>query len=284
MVSVEDLTPKNESTWCGGCGDYAILNTVKAVISELEFDPQKTVISSGIGCSSLLPHWVKVNAFEGIHGRSLPVATGIKLANHELNVIAVGGDGDGYGIGMGHFMHAIRRNLDITYIVHDNQIYGLTKGQYSPTTAKGQVTGTTPEGSIEEPVNPMELAIAGGATYVARSFAGDLKHMQEMIVNGVKHKGFAIIDILQPCVTFNKVNTYPWYKERVYKLDETDYKPDNKVKAFEKALEWGDKIPIGLLYKEDRPTYEDGVFQIKEKPLVDQVEKADLKKITERFL
>ncbi len=267
------------------CGDFGIVVSVRAAISNLGLAPENVVLASGIGCSGKLPHYVKTYGFEGLHGRALPPATAIKLANHSLTVIAVGGDGDGYGIGMGHFIHTLRRNVDLTYLVHNNQVYGLTTGQTSPTSEKGYKSKSTPNGALEEPVNPLALAIAGGATFVARGYSGDMKHLTELIMEGVKHRGFALIDVLQPCVTYNKIQTYAYYQQRCYKLtpenhDKTDYKA-----AFDKAHEWGDKIPIGIFYQTQKPTYEDGLPQIKEKPLCKQdISNVDIGPILEEYV
>ena len=256
--------------WCPRCGNYGIIMAVRRALVELEIDPKDVVLIGGIGCSGKLPQWVVGYGFHTLHGRTLPVATGIKLANHELTVIADAGDGDCYGIGVGHLIHAMRRNIDVTCIVHNNQIYGLTTGQTSPTSLKGFKTKSTPEGVIELPVNPIALALGSGASFVARGFAGDSKHLAELIVEGLKHRGFSHIDVLQPCVTFNHLNTYEWFKDRVYKLEDHDV--TDKEAAFEKAFEWektnSEKIPIGIFYKETRPTYREGKPQIAEKPLV----------------
>jgi len=202
-----------------------------------------------------------------------------------LAVIVVGGDGDGYGIGVGHFIHAMRRNLDMTYIVTNNQVYGLTTGQTSPTSDKGFATKSTPTGVIEMPVNPIALAIASGATYISRGFSKEMKHLTKLIVDGVRHKGFALVDVLQPCVTFNRKNTYEWFSERVYKLEETDHDVTDKQAAFMKSLEWNDHIPIGLFYREIRPTYEDELPQIAEAPLVKQrIEDIDITALMDEFI
>lgn len=239
--------------WCPSCGDFGVLSSLIKALASLGIEPKNAVAVSGIGCSSNLPGFIRTFGFHSLHGRSLPVATGIKLANPSLTVVATGGDGDGYGIGMGHFIHTLRRNLDITYIVMNNQVYGLTTGQVSPTSSKGFVTKTTPKGNLEEPVNPLLLAIAGGATFVARGFSGDPNHMTGLIAQGIAHKGFALIDVFSPCVTFNKINTYDFFRQRVYKLQENGYDASSFENAIAKAREWGDKIPIGLLYKSDRP-------------------------------
>lgn len=275
IMEVKDITPKERPQWCPGCGNFGILGAIKNAIVKSGAKKEQTVVVSGIGCSGKISHYINTYGFEGLHGRALPVATGVKLANKDLTVIAMGGDGDGYGIGMGHFMHIMRRNIDLTYVVHDNQIYGLTTGQASPTTEKGIKTKTTPYGNIEEPVHPMEVAIAAGASFVARTFAGDIAHMVSVMTEAIKHKGFAHIDVLQPCVSFNKHNTYDWYRQRVYKIEKT---PETKEQAIELAMEPRrtnfEKIPIGILWKEQRPTYLDG--RGLEKPLIKTELKRDI--------
>lgn len=266
-----ELKSAYNPSWCPGCGNYGLLNSLKQAISAAGLEPQSTVLVSGIGCSGKDPHFVKTYGFEGLHGRVLPVATAIKLANHKLKVIGCAGDGDAYGIGACHFVHALRRNISITYFVHNNQIYGLTTGQTSPTSDKGFATKSTPEGVIEEPFNPLALAIAGGATFVARTFVGEFDHIKTVMTKALMHRGFALVDIFQPCVTFNYKNTYQWFQEKVYKLeDDKNYDPTNKDMAFKKATAKEDKLPIGIFYTESRPTYEDEVFEIKDKPLAEQ--------------
>ncbi|MBD3360893.1 2-oxoacid ferredoxin oxidoreductase [Candidatus Peregrinibacteria bacterium] len=258
MPTLEDLETRQKPNWCPGCGNFGIQTAVKKAIVELDLPPENIVISTGIGCGSKLNQWVETYGFAGLHGRSLPVAMGVQLANPELVVLDASGDGDGYGIGMGHFINTMRRNLDITYIVQNNQLYGLTLGQVSPTSEKGMKSPSTPHGVIEEPVNPIRLALSSDCTFVARGFAGDIPHLTNLIIKGIKHKGFALIDVFQPCVTFNKINTYKFFRDRVYKLEEVeDYDTSDLVKAYEIAGEWGDKIPTGLFYKVDKPTYED---------------------------
>jgi 2-oxoglutarate ferredoxin oxidoreductase subunit beta len=278
MVDVKELDTGEKPTWCPGCGNYILLSTLKSVISELGLHQENVVVVSGIGCGSKMPHFIKTYGFEGLHGRILPVASGVKLANKNLTVIAVGGDGDGYGIGGNHFIHAARRNIDITYIVQNNSVYGLTKGQYSPTSQKGFISPTTPFGALDEPVNPIALAISSGATYVARAWCMDVNHLKELIKNGIKHKGFALIDVLQPCLTFNKVNTIEWYMDKIYKLEETGYKPGDKLIALEKSQEFYPKIPVGLFYKEEgKPTYEDQLPQTEGKqPAEQRIENIDI--------
>lgn len=270
------LTPKTyegerEITWCPGCGDFGIINAVKQALAQLKIPPHEAFFVSGIGCGSKLPDYLKANGYLGLHGRSLPVAQGVKLANHKLHVIATIGDGDGYGIGAGHFVHAMRRNSDMTMIVEDNKVYALTKGQYSPTSTKGWVASTTPDGAIEIEFNPVVMAIAGGATFVARTFSGDPKHMAQVFAKAIAHKGFALVDVLQSCVIYNLVNTVEWYRPRVYKLDDdANYNPRDYNAAMSKAHEWGDRIPLGVLYVDERPTYEEQVKAIAETPLVKQ--------------
>ncbi len=254
-VSLQDFESDDPIAWCPGCGNFSILKALKLAFVELNKKPQEIVIVSGIGQAPKTPHYLRCNTFNGLHGRTLPVATGIKLANHELTVLAQGGDGDGYAEGGNHFMHAMRRNIDVTYLVHDNQVYGLTKGQTSPTSSRGFVTKTTPWGAISPPLNPLLLAVASDCSFVARGFAGEIDHLKELIKAGILHKGFAFIDILQPCVSFNKVNTFKWYSERVYHLEEEKgYDPGARSAALQRAQEWGERIPIGILYRCERDT------------------------------
>jgi len=259
-----------QPAWCPGCGNFSILKAFNESMVEMGIEPYEFVIVSGIGQAGKFPHYTKCNTFNGLHGRTLPVATGIKLVNHKLKVFAVAGDGDCYGEGGNHLIHAIRRNIDIKLFVHDNQIYGLTKGQASPTSMKGMVTKTQPFGVFSEQFNPLAMAIALNCSFVARAFAGDIEHLKRVIKEAVNHKGFALIDILQPCVSFNKINTFEWYRQRVYYLDE-DYEPTDRVIAFQKSLEWGDQIPIGVIYKVEKPTFEEQIPVIKDMPLVQKV-------------
>ncbi len=257
--------------WCPGCGDFGVLKALKMALLQLRIPPHQVLVVSGIGCSSNLPGFIHAYGLHSLHGRALPVATGAHLANEKLHVIAVGGDGDGYGIGMGHFIHTMRRNLDLTYIVMDNEVYGLTTGQASATTMLGMNTKTTPRGNAEPPVNPLALAIVSGATYVARAFSGEPAHMAATIAGGIAHRGFALIDVFSPCVTYNKLNTYPWFKERVYKLeDEAGYDPTNMGMAIERSNEFGDRIPLGVLYQTQAPLYEESDPVLRRGPLVHQ--------------
>jgi 2-oxoglutarate/2-oxoacid ferredoxin oxidoreductase subunit beta len=266
-VKVKDYASDVKPTWCPGCGDFGILAALKQALVQRDIAPHQALIVTGIGCGSKLPDYATVNGFLTLHGRPLPVATGARLANHGLKVITVHGDGDGLGLGMGHFIHTARRNLNIVDILQNNQIYGLTKGQYSPTSDRGFVTSTSPEGAIEMAANPLALALTAGATFVARGFAGDVKGLAALIAQALEHEGYALVDVLQPCVTFNRKNTYDWYRERVYDLQEADYDPGDRVAAFEKALEWGDRIPTGILYQSRLPTYEEQVPGLHAGPL-----------------
>ncbi len=260
--------------WCGGCGDYSVEAALMKALQEIGIEKERVVIVSGIGCSSAMPHPFSTYGIHSLHGRLLPVAAGVKLANDDLTVIGTGGDGDGYGIGVGHLIHTARRNIDITYIVMDNEIYGLTTGQASPTSLMGAKTKSTPFGSIENPENPIGIAIAAGATYVARAFSGDPVHMAELIKNGILHKGFSLIDVFSPCVTFNTMNTYDWFRQRVYKLEQAGHDPASIQKALERSLEaeqtnWS-KVPIGLFYKTEKPTYSALDMTLQKGPLVSQ--------------
>ena len=272
MLDVKIYNSPEKSTWCPGCGDFGILTAVKQALAMLEIYPHECIVVSGIGCGSKLPHYIRANGFNILHGRALPVAMGLKLANHDLTVIATTGDGDGYGIGMGHLVHSMRRNLDIMHIVENNQTYGLTKGQYSPTSDKGYITTTSPDGAIEQAVNPLTLAIAAGATFIARGFASEPKHLAKLIAEGIQHKGYSLLDVLQPCVTYNKINTNAWYKEHVYHLDEDpNYDPSDRFAAFERAHEWVERIPVGVIYRDtSRLTYEQQVPALANGPLVKQ--------------
>jgi 2-oxoglutarate ferredoxin oxidoreductase subunit beta len=270
-LTMKDLEGAVHPDWCPGCGDFGVLKSIKESILELGIAPHDVLVVSGIGCSSNLPGFIRAYGVHSLHGRALPVATGAALANHALHVIAVGGDGDGYGIGMAHFIHSMRRNLNLAYVVMDNEIYGLTTGQASPTTTEGHKTKSTPRGNVEKPVQPLALALAAGATYVARGFSGEQKQLTRLIAGAIAHPGFALVDVFSPCVTFNKLNSYPWFKERVYRLEEVgSYDTSDLMAAMEKALEFGPRIPIGLLYQTRRPTYEESEPVLTAGPLVDQ--------------
>lgn len=268
MPSIEDYKGQNPA-WCPGCGNFSILKTLKEALVELGLSPHEVLVVSGIGQASKLPHYMKCHTFNGLHGRALPVATAARLVNHALNVIVVTGDGDCYGEGGNHLLHTIRRNVDITHFVHDNQVYGLTKGQASPTTAEGTATKTQPFGVLSEQLNPLAMAVALDASLVARGFSGDTEQLRELMKAAITHRGYALVDILQPCVSFNKLNTYEWYRERVYHL-EPGYDPSDRVGAFGRSIEWGDKIPTGIIYRNNRPTMEERIPVLKDSPLARQ--------------
>lgn len=250
---IEDLRTWDSPNWCPGCGNYGIWTALKMALSESGIPSEKIVLTGGIGCSSKIPLWIRVNAFCGLHGRTVPVAEGIKLANPELTVIACGGDGDGFAEGTNHFIHLMQNNINVKYFVHDNQIYGLTKGQTSPTSDEGFITKTTPWGAVKA-LNPISVALAAGGTFVARGFAGDVTQLKDLMKKAITHEGAALIDILQPCVTFNNKNTYAWYKERVYYLD----KPlPTRAEALTKSLEWDSKIPCGVFYESSEKLMDD---------------------------
>jgi len=253
-TSAKDFKGRVDPDWCPGCGDFGVLNALQRAVFELGIQPHQLLVVSGIGCSSNLPGYINAYGMHTLHGRSLPYATGAKLGNHEMTVIATGGDGDGYGIGCGHLMHTARRNIDITYIVMDNQIYGLTTGQISPTSRLDMKTKSTPMGNLESPLNPLTAAIMAGATYVARGFSGDPKHLTELMKGAIKHKGFALIDVFSPCVTFNHDNDYPFFKERVKRLEDVGHDPSDWKSACERAMEWGDTLYTGLFFKTERPS------------------------------
>jgi 2-oxoglutarate/2-oxoacid ferredoxin oxidoreductase subunit beta len=257
MLTPKDFATATPSWWCPGCGDFGVLSALKQAMAELGKQPKDVAFVSGIGCSGKISGYLHSYAFHGVHGRALPVASAIKLANRDLTVIAAGGDGDGYAIGAGHFVHAVRRNIDMTYIVMDNQTYGLTKGQSSPTSATGYVASVSPDGNPDTPLNGLALALAAGATFVARGFSAQPKQLVAMIKAGVEHRGFAIVEVMSPCVTYNKINTYAWFKENVEDVTgREDYAPNDRAAAFAALTREGD-IPLGIIFKEERPTFED---------------------------
>jgi 2-oxoglutarate ferredoxin oxidoreductase subunit beta len=272
MVTQADFATNERPTWCPGCGNFGILNAVKKALVAHDVAPHEIFMVTGIGCGSKLLHYLRITGFHTLHGRPVAVAQGARLANHGLPVIVVHGDGDSYNEGLSHMFHAVRRNVNIVDVVQDNRIYGLTKGQYSPTSEHGKRTPTSPEGSIERPVEPLALAITGGATFVSRGYSGELKHLAWLIGEALKHPGYALVDVLQPCVTWNRSYAYDFYKDRVYKLEEQEgYDPTDRTAAWEKAQEWGERIPIGIFYRgEPLPTYEEQVPALQAGPLVKQ--------------
>ena len=250
---VKAFKPDVPPDWCPGCGDFGVLNGLFSACAEVGLRPHEVLAVSGIGCSSNLPGFFRAYGVHSLHGRALPFATGAKLGNPTITVIVTGGDGDGYGIGLNHFIQAMRRNIDLTYIVMNNEIYGLTTGQVSPTSEVGMKTKTTPHGNLEGMLNPLALALASGCGYVARGFSGQPKHLAALYAEGIRYPGFALIDVFSPCVTFNKQNTYDWFRKRVYTLEDRPHDPTDVHAAMNAALEWGEKIPIGLFYRNPHP-------------------------------
>ena len=272
MVEPSDYASPVRPTWCTGCGNFGIWNAVKRALAKAGLAPHEVMLISGIGCGSKLPDYTTANGFLTLHGRTLAVATGAKLANHRLKVICTHGDGDAYGEGGNHFVSAVRRNIGLVDIVQNNRVYGLTKGQYSPTSPQGFVTRTSPQGAIEQPANPLLLALAAGATFVSRSWSGDVTHLTWLITEALQHRGYALVDVLQPCVTFNRQYSYDWLRPRVYKLEDEDgHDPGDKEAAWDRAKEFGERIPIGIIYRaEDKPSYEEQVPALDAGPLVTQ--------------
>ncbi len=268
MADLSDYEGRTPA-WCPGCGNFGILGSFKQAVIDLGLEPHQFTVVYGIGQSGKFPHYTKCNTFNGLHGRTLPHATGIKLVSRDMPVIAVAGDGDCYGEGGNHLIHAIRRNIGITVFVHDNQVYGLTKGQASPTSMEGMKTNVQPYGVLAEALNPLALAVALDCSFVARGYAGEGEHLTETMKQALSHRGFALLDIFQPCVTYNRVNTYQWFSQRLYHLDPS-YDPTDRAAAFAKALEIGDRIPLGVIYRNERRTLEDRLPVVRGKPVVDR--------------
>ena len=288
-LTLADLKGKVDPDWCPGCGDFGVLSAIQKALVELQISNHNVVAISGIGCSSNLPGFINTYGMHTLHGRALAVATGLKLANHELTVLVTGGDGDGFGIGGNHFIHTMRRNVDLLYIVMDNQIYGLTTGQTSPTSRIGMKTKSMPFGNIEAPINPISLALAAGATFVARGYSGDQKHLTELIKRGIQHAGFSFLDVFSPCVTYNHDNTYQWFKPRVKKLeDDPAYDPSVWTAAMERSLVWGEEIPIGRFFERtDVPSLHAAEPVLSDGPLVHrapQVPPAVARALIEEFM
>jgi len=271
MATFKDFRNKVKPNWCPGCGDFSVQASIQRAAANVGLEPEQLAVVSGIGCSGRISGYIHAYGFHGIHGRALPIAQGLRLANRELTVIASGGDGDGFAIGMGHTIHAIRRNMNITYIVMDNQIYGLTKGQTSPRSAFGFKTKSTPAGSVENALSPLEIALAAGATFVAQSFSSNLQQLTHVIEEGLKHEGFSFINVFSPCVTFNKINTYDWFKEHIVNLDEDEsYDPTDRVAAMAKVMETN-SLCCGIIYQnKERKSYEELVPNFSKEPLVKQ--------------
>ncbi|MZQ81507.1 2-oxoacid:ferredoxin oxidoreductase subunit beta [Paenibacillus sp. 5J-6] len=287
MATLKDFRNNVKPNWCPGCGDFSVQAAIQRAAANVGLEPEGLAIVSGIGCSGRISGYINAYGFHGIHGRSLPIAQGVKMANRDLTVIASGGDGDGFAIGMGHTVHAIRRNIDVTYIVMDNQIYGLTKGQASPRSAEGFKTKSTPLGTIESAISPLEVAMAAGATFVAQSFSSNLKQLTAVIEAGLNHKGFSLINVFSPCVTFNKVNTYDWFKENIVDLDEIpDYDYTNRVMAMTKIMETNSML-TGIIYQnKDKKSYENSIPSFAKEGLSKQdlqLSEADFNKMLTEF-
>lgn len=277
-----DSAYKNQ--WCPGCGNFGILEAMKDALVNLNIPPEKLLIVSGIGQAAKTPHFLKCNFLHGIHGRALSLALGAKIANQDLNILVNSGDGDCYGEGGNHFIHAIRRNADMTLLVHNNRIYGLTKGQASPTSARGMTTPAQPDGVISEPLNGPALALTMGAGFVARGFSGNVKHLSGLIQAAIEYKGFSVIDIFQPCVTFNRVNTAQWYKDRIYELDDTKNR-DDFHEAMKLAFEIGDRIPVGILYAGKKQEFVSQIKVLEKGPLIDRRYDPDrLEKVAQEYV
>jgi 2-oxoglutarate ferredoxin oxidoreductase subunit beta len=285
MESATRFNTEAKPTWCPGCGNFGIQNAIKKALLSLDLQPHEVVISSGIGCSGKIAHWINAYGFHGLHGRTLPVATGLKLANHKLVVLAEGGDGDGYSEGMGHFIHACRRNVDMTYIVHNNGVYGLTTGQVSPTGDRGFASSTTPHGALEWPLQPLALAISAGANFVARGFSGDAEHLGKLVTEGIRHKGFSFIDVLQVCVSFNPSKSYKWYQERVCRVEDEGHDSTDRTRALATVLRDDDLLPTGVFYRGSESAHEEGLPQLSAGTLVEQdITDVDVRALMEELI
>lgn len=273
--------------WCPGCGNFSILKALKQALIDMALKPNEVILVSGIGQAAKLPHYLRCNFFNGLHGRSLPIATAIRIANSDVPVIVIGGDGDTYGEGGNHFIHALRRNMNMTLITHNNQVFGLTQGQASPTTERGFVTRVQTHGVFLTPFNPITVAIALEVPFVARGFAGNVKHLEGLIKEGVSAQGFSLIDVFQPCVTYDHVHTFEWYKDRVYDLNESGHDTRDQTAAIQRSKEWGEKIPIGIFYQNPEnlsyeaqsPVLKDGPALVKRRP-----DPSRVKKVIDSFL
>jgi 2-oxoglutarate ferredoxin oxidoreductase subunit beta len=284
MTNIDAYKTKYSSTWCPGCGNFGIWLSLKNALAHLGIPPWGVLVVYGVGCHGNMYDWMNAYGFVGLHGRTLPVAQGVKAANHKLPVIVITGDGDCLGEGGNHFIHAAKRNPDITVFIHDNQLYSLTTGQASPTAKAGFATKSTPQGVIDAPVNPLTLSLVAGATFVARGFSGDIPQLTKLMVEAIKHKGFSVLDILQPCVTFDKDHTYDWYRKRLYELSASGFTTNDKNAAMLKATEGGDKIPFGIFYEEDKPTPEDHEKALANMPLIDQPLTVSIDNLIKEFI
>jgi len=270
MANPQDYITTINPTWCQGCGNFGIWAGIRRALVKLNYQPYQLALFHDIGCCGNGANWYNTYGFHSLHGRALPAAVGAKLANHKLVVLALTGDGGGYGEGGNHFIYTCRSNINVTMIVHNNQLYSLTTGQASPTAAPGTKTKSTPAGSLEVDFKPLQVAISCGATFVARAYADDMQHLEMVLEKAVLHQGFSLVDILQPCPTFNKSQTRQWYQDKIYHLEDQNWDPKDKEKALAKAAEWGVRIPLGIFYQENRPTYEQQLPQLKAKTLVEQ--------------
>ncbi|MGM0452196.1 MAG: 2-oxoacid:ferredoxin oxidoreductase subunit beta [Thermodesulfobacteriota bacterium] len=264
-----------ENKWCPGCGNFGIQAAMKSAFAELELPPEKLLIISGIGQAGKTPHFIRCNFFHGLHGRALPVATGAKAANRDLNIVVSTGDGDCYGEGGNHFLAAIRRNIDVTLLVHNNMVYGLTAGQASPTSEKGFVTKLQRHGVKSDPFNPLSLALSQGAGFVARGFAGKKEHLSSLIQAAVGYRGFSVVDIFQPCVSFNHVNTYAWFNERVEEINPASHRSGDWHAAMEKAWPRGERLPIGIFYQKETEPFTDRIESLQQGPLIGRLRDVD---------
>lgn len=288
MATFKEFRNNVKPNWCPGCGDFSVQASIQRAAANVGLEPDNLAVVSGIGCSGRISGYINSYGLHGIHGRSLPIAQGVKMANRDLTVIASGGDGDGFAIGLGHTIHAIRRNIDITYIVMDNQIYGLTKGQTSPRSDVGFKTKSTPQGSVESALSVMEMALTAGGTFVAQSFSSDLKELTSLIEQGINHKGFSLINVFSPCVTYNKVNTYDWFKENLVKLSDVEgYDPSNKEMAMQTLMQ-NKGLVTGLIYQnKEQKSYQELISGYSEDPLVEsdlQLEKDQFEKLVAEFM
>jgi 2-oxoglutarate ferredoxin oxidoreductase subunit beta len=284
MSELEVYTTGIKPTWCPGCGNFGLWTGFKSALKQEGVKPWEAVVVAGIGCHGHVVNFTQVNTFQGLHGRPLPLGRGIKLVNPELLVIVSTGDGDCLGEGGNHYLHTARGNHDLVVVIHDNQVYGLTTGQTSPTSLQDFQSKSTPLGNPDKPTNPIALALVSGATYVARAFAGDVEHLTQLMVGAIKHKGFAVVDVLQPCVSFNKLNTFKYFSERVYRLEDGEYDPSDRLKALDKSFEWGERIPIGLFYQEEKLAFHERVSQMRPMELGAALAPRDLSKLFKKLI
>lgn len=288
MATFKDFRNNVKPNWCPGCGDFSVQAAIQKAAANIGLEPEEVAIITGIGCSGRLSGYINAYGVHGIHGRALPLAQGVKMANRDLTVIASGGDGDGYAIGMGHTIHALRRNMNMTYVIMDNQIYGLTKGQTSPSSAPGFVTKSTPKGNIEKNVAPLELALSSGATFVAQGFSSDIKNLTKLLEDAINHDGFSFVNVFSPCVTYNKVNTYDWFKEHLTNIDDIeDYDATDKEKAMANVLKY-DSLLNGIVYQDtETPSYESQIEQLDETPLAKKdihIQEDQFNALTQQFV